>query len=127
MAAILASDMVGYSRLMEADEAGTVARQKRHFEQLVRPSIERDNGRIVKLTGQTAGVQATARRVAATLGVNLSARKAAQFVPFVGAAIGAGVNVAFQNDVAAAARHAYRERWLAVNEGVIRGELADAT
>ena len=51
MAAILASDMVGYSRLMEADEAGTVVRQKRHFEQLVRPSIDRGNGRIVKLTG----------------------------------------------------------------------------
>jgi hypothetical protein len=79
-------------------------------------------GRIVRLTGQTAGAQAAAKRVAAVLGLNLSARKAAQVAPFVGAAIGAGVNAAFQNDVAAAARHAYRERWLQVNEGLVRGE-----
>jgi hypothetical protein len=79
-------------------------------------------GRIVRLTGQTAGAQSAAKRVAAVLGVNLSTRKAAQLAPFVGAAIGAGVNAAFQNDVAAAARHAYRERWLQVNEGLIRGD-----
>ena len=30
LAAILAADMVGYSRLMEADERGTIARQKAH-------------------------------------------------------------------------------------------------
>lgn len=80
-------------------------------------------GRIVKLTGQTAGAQATAHRVARVLGVNLSTRKVAQMAPIVGAAIGAGVNAAFQNDVAEAARHAYRERWLTVNEGIVRGEL----
>jgi hypothetical protein len=79
-------------------------------------------GKIARLTGQTAGAQAAAKRVAAVLGVNLSARKAAQIAPFIGAAIGAGVNAAFQNDVATAARHAYRERWLQVNEGILRGE-----
>lgn len=84
-------------------------------------------GRIVRLTGQTAGAQAAARRVAQVLGVNLSARKVGQLAPFVGAAIGAGVNAAFQNDVALAARHAYRERWLTVNAGIIRGELAGET
>ena len=82
-------------------------------------------GRIVHMTGQSAGAQAAARRVAQTLGVNLSARKSAQLAPFVGAAIGAGVAAAFQNDVVRAARHAYRERWLAVNEGLIRGEIVD--
>ena len=82
-------------------------------------------GKIVKLTGQTAGAQAAAKRVATVLGLNLSARKAAQVMPFVGAAIGAGVNAAFQNDVAAAARHAYRERWLAVNAGLLRGEAVE--
>lgn len=51
MAAVLATDMVGYSRLMEADEAGTVSRQKRLFEGTVRPAIECGGGRIVKLTG----------------------------------------------------------------------------
>jgi hypothetical protein len=79
-------------------------------------------GKIARLTGQTAGAQAAAKRVAAVLGVNLSTRKAAQVAPFIGAAIGAGVNAAFQNDVATAARHAYRERWLQVNERLIRGE-----
>ncbi|MBK0398364.1 hypothetical protein H0I76_04110 [Limibaculum sp. M0105] len=51
MAAVLATDMTGFSRLMEADEAGTVARHKRHFEELIRPTIEREQGHIVKLTG----------------------------------------------------------------------------
>ncbi len=83
-------------------------------------------GRIVQMTGQSAGAQAAAKRVAQVLGTNLSARKVGQLAPFVGAAIGAGVNAAFQNDVALAARHAYRERWLAVQEGILRGEVTDA-
>ena len=75
--------------------------------------------KIVQLTGQTSGSMAATRRVAATLGVNLSTRKVAQLAPVVGAAVGAGVNAAFLNDVAAAARFAYRERWLQTNEGII--------
>jgi len=59
--------------------------------------------------------------VATTLGINLSTRKMAQVVPFLGAAVGAGVNAAFQNDVAAAARFAYRARWLEVNERIVEG------
>ena len=46
--------------------------------------------------------------------------------PVIGAAVGAGVNAAFQNDVAAAARFAYRARWLEVNEGIIEGHIVDA-
>ena len=61
-----------------------------------------------------------------TLGVNLSTRKVAQIAPLVGAAIGAGVNAAFQNDVAQAARFAYRARWLEVNEGILEGKALDA-
>ncbi len=92
-----------------------------------RASLSPDSwGRIVRLTGQNAGAQATARRVATVLGVNLSSRKVAQVLPLVGAAVGAGVNAAFQNDVAAAARHAYRERWLQVNEKIMRGEGSPA-
>ncbi len=82
-------------------------------------------GKIVRLTGQTAGAQATVHRVATALGVNLSARKLAQLAPVVGAAVGASVNAAFQNDVARAARHAYRERWIEVNERIVRGRIAD--
>ncbi|WP_157966446.1 EcsC family protein [Oceanibium sediminis] len=79
--------------------------------------------KIVRLSGQSAGSLAATRRVAATLGVNLSTRKMAQLAPVIGAAVGASVNAAFQNDVAAAARFAYRNRWLAENEALIDGEI----
>ncbi|MFQ5983670.1 MAG: adenylate/guanylate cyclase domain-containing protein, partial [Woeseiaceae bacterium] len=48
---ILAADMVGYSRLMEADEEGTVARQKAHRAELIDPKVADRRGRIVKTTG----------------------------------------------------------------------------
>ncbi|NNE21096.1 MAG: adenylate/guanylate cyclase domain-containing protein, partial [Rhizobiales bacterium] len=51
LAAILASDMVGYSRLMEADEEGTIARQQAHRADLIDPAIARHRGRIVKSMG----------------------------------------------------------------------------
>ncbi len=35
LAAILAADMVGYSRLMEVDETGTIARQRTHRQELI--------------------------------------------------------------------------------------------
>ena len=51
LAAILAADVVGYSRLMGADEAGTLARLKVLLKELVQPSITARKGRIVKLMG----------------------------------------------------------------------------
>jgi class 3 adenylate cyclase/pimeloyl-ACP methyl ester carboxylesterase len=51
LAAILAADMVGFSRLMERDEEGTIARQKRHRVELIDPTIANHHGRIVKTTG----------------------------------------------------------------------------
>jgi adenylate cyclase len=51
LAAILAADMVGFSRLMGADAAGTVVRQKTSRKQLVDPTIDSHRGRIVKSTG----------------------------------------------------------------------------
>ncbi len=51
LAAILAADMVGYSRLMETDEAGTISRQKAHRKELIDPKIAEHHGRIVKTTG----------------------------------------------------------------------------
>ena len=51
LAAILAADMVGYSRLMEADEAGTLARLKTHRLELIDPAIAKNSGRIIKTTG----------------------------------------------------------------------------
>lgn len=51
LTAILATDMVGYSRLMELDEAGVIARQKAHRRELIDPEIARYRGQIVKTTG----------------------------------------------------------------------------
>jgi adenylate cyclase len=54
LAAILAADVVGYSRLMERDEAGTVARLKQHRKDFLEPLIAEHHGRVVKLTGDGA-------------------------------------------------------------------------
>ena len=51
LAAILAADVAGYSRLMGADEEGTLARLKAHRRDLVEPKINEHRGRIVKTTG----------------------------------------------------------------------------
>src|SRR5437016_5043998 len=51
MAAILAADVAGYSRLMGVDEEGTHARLKAHRRELVDPKIAEHRGRIVKTTG----------------------------------------------------------------------------
>src|SRR5437660_11863422 len=51
LAAILAADVAGYSRLMGADEEGTLNRLKAHRRELVDPKISEHRGRIVKTTG----------------------------------------------------------------------------
>jgi adenylate cyclase len=51
LAAILAADVVGYTRLMGADEAGTLERLKSLRRELVQPKITARKGRIVKLMG----------------------------------------------------------------------------
>ena len=51
LAAILSADVVGYSRLMGANESGTLARLKAHREEIIDPTIAGYRGRIVKLMG----------------------------------------------------------------------------
>ena len=51
LAAVLAADMAGYSRLMEVDETGTLARLRTHRIELVDPAIAKNNGRVIKTTG----------------------------------------------------------------------------
>jgi TolB-like protein/class 3 adenylate cyclase/Tfp pilus assembly protein PilF len=51
LAAILAADVVGYSRLMGRDENGTLARFKGHLTERFEPTLARHGGRLVKLTG----------------------------------------------------------------------------
>ena len=57
LAAILAIDVVGYSRLMEIDEAGTLAALKAHRAALIDPEIAEHHGRLVKLMGDGALVE----------------------------------------------------------------------
>jgi class 3 adenylate cyclase len=51
LAAILAADVVGYSRLMAADEEGTLSRLKAARRELIDPKIKEHRGRIIKTTG----------------------------------------------------------------------------
>src|SRR4029453_17160724 len=57
LAAILAADAVGYSRLIGADEEGTLAALKAHRLELIDPKVERHHGRIVKTTGDGALIE----------------------------------------------------------------------
>ena len=57
LAAILAADVVGYTRLIELDEAGTLARLKRLRQEVIEPILARHGGRIVKLLGDGALVE----------------------------------------------------------------------
>jgi TolB-like protein/class 3 adenylate cyclase/tetratricopeptide (TPR) repeat protein len=57
LAAILAADVVGYSRLVGADEAGTIARLRALRKEFIEPLIAEYRGRMVKLTGDGALVE----------------------------------------------------------------------
>ena len=57
LAAILAADVVGYSRLVGADEAGTIARLKALRKEFIEPLIAEYRGRVVKLMGDGALVE----------------------------------------------------------------------
>src|SRR5438309_4504168 len=57
LAAVLAADVAGYSRLMGADEVGTLAALKAHRRELIDPAVAAHHGRIVKTTGDGALVE----------------------------------------------------------------------
>jgi class 3 adenylate cyclase len=57
LAAILAADVVGYSRLVGADEAGTIARLKALRKEFIEPLVAEYRGRVVKLVGDGALVE----------------------------------------------------------------------
>ena len=50
LAAIVAADVVGYSRLMGRDESGTLARLQEHLKERLEPALARYGGRLVKLS-----------------------------------------------------------------------------
>ena len=51
LAAILAADVAGYSRMMGEDEEGTLAALTAHLAELIEPCIAEHRGRLVKTTG----------------------------------------------------------------------------
>ena len=57
LAAILAADVVGYSRLMGRDESGTLARLRKNRSEHLDPVLAKYGGRLVKLTGDGALVE----------------------------------------------------------------------
>ena len=57
LAAIVAADVVGYSRLMGRDESGTLVRLRAHRTERLEPILARRGGRVVKLTGDGALVE----------------------------------------------------------------------
>ena len=57
LAAILAADVAGYSRLMGVDEEGTLAALKAYRRELIDPKIAEHRGRVVKTTGDGALVE----------------------------------------------------------------------
>ncbi len=82
LAAILAADMVGYSRLMAADEAGTLARQTALRKELIDPKIAEYGGHLVKSTGDGVLVEfpsvVDALRCAVMVQLAMSDREAAE-------------------------------------------------
>jgi adenylate cyclase len=63
LAAILAADVAGYSRLMGQDEAGTLARLRAHRRELIDPKIAEHKGRVGKTTGDGLLVEFGGRRL----------------------------------------------------------------
>src|SRR5215813_11641694 len=57
LTAILAADVVGYSRLMETDEAGTLAALKARRKDVLEPLVARHQGRVFKVTGDGVFVE----------------------------------------------------------------------
>src|SRR5215468_6282830 len=51
LAAILAADVVGYSQMMRADEAGTLAALKSRRSEILQPLVSKHHGRIIKVMG----------------------------------------------------------------------------
>jgi class 3 adenylate cyclase len=83
LAAILAADVVGYSRLMEIDEVGTLAALKARRRDIFNPIISRYKGRLVKLMGDGALVEFSSAVAAVQCAVDLQAAftRANQGVP----------------------------------------------
>jgi adenylate cyclase len=77
LAAILAADVVGYSRMMEQDEAGTLALLKSRRRGVLEPLVAQRQGRVFKSTGDGVLVEFGSAVNAVQCAVDLQERKAA--------------------------------------------------
>ncbi len=77
LAAILATDVVGYSRMMEQDEAGTLALLKSRHRGVLEPLVAQHQGRVFKFTGDGVLVEFGSAANAAQCAVDLQERMAA--------------------------------------------------
>src|SRR5262245_39806584 len=77
LAAILAADVVGYSRLIELDEAGTIAVLKERRKGILKPLVAEHHGRIVKVMGDGVLVEFGSAVNAVECAVELQRRMAA--------------------------------------------------
>jgi adenylate cyclase len=96
LAAIFAADMAGYCRLMEADEAGTLARLKAHRLEVFDPAIAAHRGRLIKTTGDGMLVEFQSAVDAVTCAVEIQrkmARRNADVAPEVCVQFRIGINV----------------------------------
>src|SRR5215831_14946800 len=71
LAAILAADVVGYSRLMQADEAGTLTALKARRSEILQPLVAKNHGRVVKVMGDGVLVEFASVLNAVQCGVQL--------------------------------------------------------
>jgi adenylate cyclase len=78
LAAILAADVAGYSRLMGVDEVGTLAALRAHRREIVDPAIAAHKGRIVKTTGDGMLVEFASAVDAVTCAVAVQEKMAGQ-------------------------------------------------
>jgi class 3 adenylate cyclase len=76
LAAIMAADVVGYSRLMEADEVGTLATLKSRHRRILKPLVSAYRGRVFKLIGDCIFVEFASAVEAIICAVDLQAQMA---------------------------------------------------
>jgi TolB-like protein/Tfp pilus assembly protein PilF len=91
LAAILAADVAGYSRLMGADEVGTLAALKAHRREIVDPAIAEHHGRIVKTTGDGMLVEFASAVDAVTCAVAIQEKMADQTGPCIQFRVGINI------------------------------------
>jgi class 3 adenylate cyclase len=77
LTAILAADVVGFGRLMEADEAGTLAALKARRKTILEPLLAKHHGRLVKLMGDGVLAEFASAVNAVACAVELQSRMAA--------------------------------------------------